>query len=90
MYPCAPQLRLVLDKPSERQSLPSKGMSLAALSLPDILTAGARDRIRRELLFQGFPTNRTVFLPHNSFPLFAYELSLDKVKLERTTARQQI
>ncbi len=37
---------------------------LDALSLPDILTARAGDRLRRMLLFQRFLTNRTVFLPH--------------------------
>lgn len=40
------------------------GNSWAALSLPDILAARAGDRLRRMLPFQGFLTNRTVFLPH--------------------------
>jgi hypothetical protein len=41
------------------------GKKQAALSLPDILAAGAGDGFRRMLLFQGILANRTVFLPHN-------------------------
>jgi hypothetical protein len=45
----------------------------ASLSLPDILAAGAGDRLRRILLFQGFLTNWTVFLPHIHTGLSSYE-----------------
>jgi len=44
-----------------------------ALSLPNILSAGAGDRLRRMTLFQWFPTNRTVFLPHIRTCHFSYE-----------------
>lgn len=36
----------------------------SALSLPDILTAGAGDRLGRMFLFQRFLTSRTLSLPH--------------------------
>jgi hypothetical protein len=36
----------------------------AMLALPDVLTAGAGNRLRGMFLFQGLPTNWTIFAPH--------------------------
>jgi len=42
----------------------------ATLTLPDVLTTGARDRLRGKFLFQRLPTNRTISAPHIHTCLF--------------------
>ena len=37
---------------------------MATLTLPDVLTTGARDRLRGKFLFQRLPTNWTISAPH--------------------------
>jgi len=37
---------------------------MATLTFPDVLTTGARDRLRGKFLFQRLPTNWTIFAPH--------------------------
>src|SRR5258708_39193327 len=46
--------------------MPSNGGNRwAALALPDVLAARARNRFRRMLLLYGIPADRTIFLPHS-------------------------
>ena len=37
---------------------------MATLTLPDVLTTGAKDRLRGKFLFQRLPTNWTISAPH--------------------------
>jgi hypothetical protein len=37
---------------------------MATLTFPDVLTTGARDRLRGKFLFQRLPTNWTISAPH--------------------------
>jgi hypothetical protein len=48
----------------------------AALALPDVLTAGAWDRLRGMFLFQLLPTNWTISVPHISYLFFLLRLGL--------------
>jgi hypothetical protein len=43
---------------------------MATLTLPDVLTTGARDRLRGKFLFQRLPTNWTISAPHIHTCLF--------------------
>jgi len=63
---------------------------IAAAGVTAVLSPTTRDSLRRMLLFQGFLTNRTVFLPHLHTRLFYCEWALNKVKLARATRARPI
>ena len=49
---------------NEQKRLEECGVVMATLTLPDVLTTGARDRLRGKFLFQRLPTNWTISAPH--------------------------
>jgi hypothetical protein len=57
----------------------------AALTLPELLAAGAGDRFRRVLLHEGAPANRTIFLPHSLHLRSSLQLGRSKSKLARAS-----
>ena len=80
--------------PSGVRSLSSLGFGVTrsyrvggwgSLTLPDILATRAGDRLCRVLLLQGFPANRTVFLPHSLHLMNRLQLGRSKTKLERAS-----